>query len=177
ECAMADAHWRWIWLLAAGLATCGPAGQALASERPRAREAGAVIGMLTPGPRNAIVDVPGVAVGHATVIEGDRIRTGVTAIVPHPGDLYRERVPAAIVVGNGYGKLLGITQVDELGELETLILLTGTLGVWRAADALVEWQLSRPGMQEVRSLNPVVGETNDGYLNDIRARPLRPEHV
>ena len=174
---MADAHWRWIWLLAAALATCGPAGQALAAERPRAREAGVVIGTLTPGPRNAIVDVPGVAVGHATVIEGDRIRTGVTAIVPHPGDLYRERVPAAIVVGNGYGKLLGITQVDELGELETPILLTGTLGVWRAADALVEWQLAQPGMQEVRSLNPVVGETNDGYLNDIRARPLRPEHV
>lgn len=174
---MADAHWRWTWPLAAMLATCLLAASAIAAERPRAREAGVVIGVLPTGPRNAIVDVAGVAVGHATVIEGERIRTGVTAILPHPGDLYRERVPAAIVVGNGYGKLLGITQVDELGELETPILLTGTLGVWRAADALVDWQLSRPGMEQVRSLNPLVGETNDGYLNDIRARPLRPEHV
>ncbi|WP_222928099.1 P1 family peptidase [Luteimonas viscosa] len=146
-------------------------------ERPRAREAGVVIGVLPTGPRNAIVDVPGVAVGHATVVEGEAIRTGVTAILPHPGHLYRERVPAAIVIGNGYGKLLGISQVAELGELETPILLTGTLGVWRAADALVGWQLARPGMEDVRSLNPVVGETNDGYLNDIRARPLRAEHV
>ncbi|TWT22723.1 P1 family peptidase [Luteimonas marina] len=151
--------------------------QADTAERPRAREAGVIIGTLPPGPRNAIVDVSGVAVGHATVVEGDAIRTGVTAIVPHPGDLYRERVPAAIVVGNGYGKLLGVTQVEELGELETPILLTGTLGVWRAADALVERQLALPGMEQVRSLNPVVGETNDGFLNDIRARPLRPEHV
>lgn len=145
--------------------------------RPRARDAGIVIGTLATGPRNAIVDVPGVAVGHASVIEGRRVRTGVTAILPHGGDLYRERVPAAIHVGNGYGKLLGITQVRELGELETPILLTGTLGVWRAADALVGWQLAQPSMQEVRSLNPVVGETNDGYLNDIRARPLRDTHV
>ena len=148
-----------------------------APERPRARDAGVVIGVREPGPRNAIVDVPGVAVGHATVIEGDALRTGVTAILPHPGDLYRERVPAAIVVGNGYGKLVGVTQVEELGELETPILLTGTLGVWRAADALVEWQLARPGMQDVRSLNPVVGETNDGFLNDIRAPAIRPGHV
>jgi len=174
---MASTHWLRTSLLAVMLATSASVYAADANERPRAREAGVTIGVLTPGPRNAIVDVAGVAVGHATVIEGDRIRTGVTAIVPHPGDLYRERVPAAIVVGNGYGKLLGLTQVDELGELETPILLTGTLGVWRAADALVEWQLAKPGMEEVRSLNPVVGETNDGYLNDIRARPLRPEHV
>ncbi|MDH5835163.1 P1 family peptidase [Luteimonas kalidii] len=147
------------------------------ADRPRAREAGVVIGVLPTGPRNAIVDVPGVAVGHATVVEGAGIRTGVTAILPHGGDLYRERVPAAIVVGNGYGKLVGVTQVDELGELETPILLTGTLAVWRAADALVSWQLARPGMADVRSLNPVVGETNDGYLNDIRARPLQAAHV
>jgi len=173
------ANWRSAWLLAAMLAAGAGAAepQAATGERPRAREAGVVIGVLPTGPRNAIVDVPGVAVGHATVVEGDAIRTGVTAILPHPGDLYRERVPAAIVVGNGYGKLLGVTQVDELGELETPILLTGTLGVWRAADALVERQLALPGMEEVRSLNPVVGETNDGFLNDIRARPLRPEHV
>lgn len=174
---MAATHWLRTSLLAAMLATCASAAAVHAPERPRARDAGVAIGVLPPGPRNAIVDVAGVAVGHATVIEGERVRTGVTAIVPHPGDLYRERVPAAIVVGNGYGKLLGITQVNELGELETPILLTGTLGVWRAADALVEWQLARPGMEQVRSLNPVVGETNDGYLNDIRARPLRPEHV
>lgn len=149
----------------------------VAPERPRARDAGVVIGVQEPGPRNAIVDVPGVAVGHATVIEGDALRTGVTAILPHPGDLYRERVPAAVVVGNGYGKLVGVTQIEELGELETPILLTGTLGVWRAADALVEWQLAGPGMQDVRSLNPVVGETNDGFLNDIRARAIQPGHV
>lgn len=147
------------------------------NDRPRVREAGITIGVLPTGPRNALVDVPGVAVGHATVIEGQTIRTGVTAIVPHPGDPYRERVPAAIHVGNGYGKLLGVTQVRELGELETPILLTGTLSVWKAADALVAWQLARPGMQSVRSLNPVVGETNDGFLNDIRARVLTPAHV
>ncbi|MCD9126894.1 P1 family peptidase [Luteimonas fraxinea] len=161
------------------LALLATTSQAFASgpERPRLRDTGVVIGTLDTGPRNAIVDVPGVHVGHATVIEGDTVRTGVTAIVPHPGDLFRERVPAAIVVGNGFGKLLGVTQVDELGELETPILLTGTLGVWRAADALVERQLALPGMEEVRSINPVVGETNDGYLNDIRARPLQARHV
>ncbi|MEZ0471018.1 P1 family peptidase [Luteimonas salinilitoris] len=148
-----------------------------ASGRPRARDAGVVIGTLPIGPRNAIVDVPGIAVGHATIVEGDAIRTGVTAVIPHPGDLYRERVPAAIHVANGYGKLLGVTQVRELGELETPILLTGTLGVWKAADALVEWMLDKPGMAQVRSLNPVVGETNDGFLSDIRARPIRPGHV
>ena len=158
-----------VWVCAIGVAH--------ADERPRAREAGVVIGTLPTGPLNAIVDVPGVAVGHATVIEDDGVRTGVTAILPHGGDLYAERVPAGLFVANGYGKLLGVTQLRELGELETPILLTGTLGVWKAADALVEWQLSLPGMEEVRSLNAVVGETNDGFLNDIRARPLRPEHV
>ncbi|NZA25585.1 P1 family peptidase [Luteimonas sp. SJ-92] len=179
-------------LLVLAVAACPLSGFAEASEpqpaqsdatgastaaRPRAREAGVVIGSLPPGPRNAIVDVPGVAVGHATIVEGDTIRTGVTAIVPHPGDLYRERVPAAIHVANGYGKLLGVTQVEELGELETPILLTGTLGVWKAADAMVGWMLARPGMEQVRSLNPMVGETNDGFLSDIRVRPIRPEHV
>lgn len=134
-------------------------------------------GILPTGALNAITDVAGVRVGHATVIEGDSVRTGVTAILPHPGDLFRERVPAAIVVGNGFGKLLGITQVRELGELETPVLLTCTLCVWRAADAMVGWLLARPGMEDVRSINPVVGETNDGGLNAIRARPIRPEHV
>ncbi len=145
--------------------------------RPRAREAGVVVGILPPGPLNAITDVAGVAVGHATVIEGDRVRTGVTAILPHDGNPFLERVPAALYVGNGFGKLLGVTQLRELGELETPILLTCTLCVWRAADALVDWMLARPGMEGVRSINPVVGETNDGFLNDIRSRPLSAEHV
>lgn len=147
------------------------------SNRPRAREAGIVIGALAPGPLNAITDVEGVRVGQTTVIDGDLVHTGVTAIFPHGGNLYRERVPAAIHVGNGYGKLTGVTQVQELGELETPILLTGTLSVWRAADAMVTWLLAQPGMAEVRSLNPVVGETSDAVLSDIRARPIRPEHV
>lgn len=164
---------RIVLLLACVLAI----GATQAADRPRAREAGVVVGAMPTGPRNAIVDVPGVRVGHATVVEGAGVRTGVTAILPHGGDLYAERVPAALHVANGYGKLLGVTQLRELGELETPILLTGTLQVWKAADALVEWQLARPGMENVRSLNPVVGETNDGFLNDLRARPLRPEHV
>lgn len=147
------------------------------TQRPRAREAGVVVGIMPPGPLNAITDVPGVRVGQVTVREGDGIRTGVTAILPHGGNPFRERVPAALHVGNGFGKLLGVTQLRELGELETPILLTCTLCVWRAADALVEWLLEQPGMENVRSINPVVGETNDGTLNDIRARPIRPEHV
>ncbi|MGX5730184.1 DmpA family aminopeptidase [Pseudoxanthomonas beigongshangi] len=145
--------------------------------RPRAREAGVVIGTLPTGARNAITDVAGVGVGHATLSEGQRLHTGVTAILPHAGNPYRQRVPAAIVVGNGFGKLAGITQVQELGELETPILLTGTLSTWKVADATVDWLLRQPGMEEVRSINPVVGETNDGYLSDIRARPLTPALV
>lgn len=145
--------------------------------RPRAREAGVVVGILPTGPLNAITDVPGVRVGQVTIVEGDAVRTGVTAILPHPGNIFRERVPAAIVVGNGFGKLLGLSQVRELGELETPILLTCTLCVWKAADAMTEWLLRQPGMENVRSINPVVGETNDGQLNDIRSRPLTPEQV
>ena len=148
-----------------------------AQERPRAREAGVVIGILPPGPLNAITDVEGVRVGQKTVVGGDRVRTGVTAILPHGGNPFRERVPAAIHVGNGFGKLLGVTQVRELGEMETPVLLTCTLCVWNAANAMVDWMLSRPGMQDVRSINPVVGETNDGGLNDIRARPLLADDV
>lgn len=147
------------------------------NQRPRAREAGVVIGTLPPGPRNAITDVAGVGVGHATLVEGRRLHTGVTAILPHAGNLYRQRVPAAIVVGNGFGKLAGITQVQELGELETPVLLTGTLSTWKVADATVDWLLRQPGMADVRSINPVVGETNDGYLSDIRTRPLTPALV
>lgn len=160
-------------LLAAAPALAAGTGEA----RPRARDVGIVIGTLPTGRHNAITDVKGVGVGHATLREGRRLNTGVTAIVPHPGNLYRERVPAAIVVGNGFGKLLGVTQVQELGELETPILLTGTLGVWKVADALVEHLLQQPGMENVRSINPVVGETNDGYLNDIRARAVGAEQV
>ncbi|WP_437804327.1 P1 family peptidase [Sorangium sp. So ce693] len=143
----------------------------------RARDLGVAPGIFDPGPLNAITDVGGVRVGHATVIEGDAIRTGVTAVFPHGGNLYLDRVPAAIHVGNGFGKLVGATQVRELGELETPILLTTTLCVFRAADALVEWMLAQPGMEEVRSLNPVVGETNDGALNAVRLRPITAEHV
>jgi D-aminopeptidase len=145
--------------------------------RPRAREIGVAPGVFRPGTHNAITDVAGVRVGHTTVVEGDSVRTGVTAILPHGGDPYRDRVPAAVFVGNGFGKLLGVTQLRELGELETPILLTCTLCVWRAADAMVEWQLARPGMEQVRSINPVVGETNDGRLNAIRARPITAAHV
>jgi D-aminopeptidase len=150
---------------------------ASAQQRPRARDAGVVVGVFAPGPANAITDVGGVRVGQVTVREGDAVNTGVTAILPHAGNLFRERVPAAIHVGNGFGKLLGSTQVRELGELETPILLTCTLCVWRAADAMTSWLLAQRGMEDVRSINPVVGETNDGALNDIRARPVRPEHV
>jgi D-aminopeptidase len=146
--------------------------------RPRARELGITPGLLPTGPLNAITDVPGVAVGHATLREGDSIRTGVTAILPHRGNLFRDRVPAALWVGNGFGKLVGVTQVAELGELETPVLLTCTLCVWRAADAMVAYLLAQPGMEEVRSINPVVGETNDGYaLNAIRRRPVGERHV
>lgn len=166
-------------LLALALLALPAAGSAQSgdTDRPRARDLGIEVGIFTPGRWNAITDVAGVRVGQTTVREGDRVRTGITAILPHGGDLYRERVPAAIHVGNGFGKLLGVTQVRELGELETPVLLTCTLCVWKAADAMVEWALARPGMDGVRSLNAVVGETNDGGLNDIRVRPITPEHV
>src|SRR5256885_14926988 len=126
-----------------------------AQTRPRARELGAAPGVFEPGALNAITDVAGVLVGQVTIIEGDSVRTGITAILPHSGNLFLQRVPAAIQVGNGFGKLLGYTQLRELGELESPILLTCTLCVWKAADFLVEWLLSKPGMQNVRSINPV----------------------
>ncbi len=162
-----------IFLLGMTVPTCGQ-GTAV---RPRLRDANIIVGTLPPGPLNAITDVAGVRVGQTTVKEGDAVRTGVTAIFPHGGNVFLERVPAAIFVGNGFGKLIGATQVRELGELETPIVLTGTLSVWKSADALVAWLLEQPGMENVRSINPVVGETNDGFLNDIRARPIRAEHV
>ncbi len=145
--------------------------------RARARELGVAPGIFAPGKFNAITDVAGVRVGQVTLIEGDGIRTGVTAILPHGGNVYRSRVPAAVHVGNGFGKFIGTTQVDELGELETPVLLTCTLCVWKAADAMAAWLLEQPDMQSVRSLNVVVGETNDGGLNDIRARPVTADAV
>ena len=145
--------------------------------RAHARDLGIAPGIFSPGQNNAITDVAGVRVGQVTVREGERIRTGVTAILPHAGNAYLSRVPAAIHVGNGFGKLAGSTQVKELGELETPILLTCTLCVWKAADAMAEWMLEQPGMEKVQSVNPVVGETNDGGLNDIRARPINAVHV
>ena len=166
-----------LLLLAIASPAMSQPGSESTNERPRARDIGLIVGILPTGPFNAITDVDGVRVGHTTLIEGDSVRTGVTAILPHGGNIYRERVPAAIYVGNGFGKLLGVTQVRELGELETPILLTCTLCVWRAADAMVDMLLEQPDMQDVRSINAVVGETNDGYLNDIRARPITPEHV
>jgi D-aminopeptidase len=161
-------------LLLPGVAT--PAEPPEATARPRARELGISPGVFSPGPLNAITDVAGVRVGHLTMIEADDIRTGATAIVPHDGNLFQQKVPAAIAVGNGFGKLIGSTQVDELGQLETPILLTNTLNVWEAAAALADYTLALPGNETVRSVNPVVGETNDGYLNNIRKRPLRTEH-
>ncbi|HYO47231.1 MAG TPA: P1 family peptidase [Gemmatimonadota bacterium] len=143
------------------------AGETAAQERPRARDLGIVVGYLQPGPLDAITDVPGVLVGHATLVEGDSIRTGVTAIRPHPGDVFADKVPAAIHVANGFGKLTGISQVEELGTIETPIVLTNTLAVGRAADGLVRWTLDHTTSEGVRSVNPIVGETNDSYLNAI----------
>ena len=145
--------------------------------RARARDLGVAPGVFKPGANNAITDVAGVLVGQTTVTDGDSVHTGITAIRAHGGNQYLDRVPAAVHVGNAFGKLVGSTQVKELGELETPILLTCTLCVWKAADAMVEWMLGQPGMERVGSLNPVVGETNDGGLNAIRSRPIRPEHV
>src|SRR5687768_11343635 len=173
--ARSEAEMRMTVALALGLTSTS---MAVAQEvRPRARDIGVAPGVFQPGPLNAITDVAGVRVGQVTVIEGDSVRTGVTAILQPAENPYFERVPAALHVGNGFGKLLGVTQLAELGELETPILLTCTLCVWRAADAMVDWLLARPGMQNVQSINPVVGETNDGTLNAIRSRPIRPEHV
>ncbi len=145
--------------------------------RPRVRDAGIKVGVLPVGPINGITDVAGVTVGHTTIIRGDDIRTGVTAVLPHNGNLFREKVPAAIFVGNGFGKLMGSTQVAELGEIETPIILTSTLSVPRAADALIDYMLGLPGNEDVLSVNPVVAETNDGYLNDIRGRHITRDDV
>ena len=161
-----------------GSLLCPPlSAQNSKSIRPRARDLGLKIGVLPTGSANTITDVPGVTVGHSTIIRGDTIRTGVTAVVPHSGNLFREKVPAAVFVGNGFGKLAGSTQVNELGEIETPILLTSTLAVPKVADFLIDHMLSLPGNEQVRSINPLVAETNDGGLNDIRGRHITREDV
>ncbi len=147
------------------------------SSRPRARDIGLKIGILPTGSLNAITDVAGVAIGQTTVIRGETVRTGVTAIVPHGGNLFQEKIPAAVFVGNGFGKLMGSTQVNELGELETPILLTSTLSVPKVGDFLMDYMLALPGNENVHSINPLVAETNDGFLNDIRGRHITRDDV
>ncbi len=149
----------------------------LPEPRPRARDLGLAPGVFSPGPLNAITDVAGVRVGHSTLVAGEAVRTGVTAVLPHGGNLFQEKVPGAVFVGNAFGKLAGSTQVRELGTIETPVLLTNTLAVGTAVEAAVDWTLRQPGNEEVRSVNALVGETNDGALNDIRSRPVQREHV
>ncbi|MDX2432706.1 MAG: P1 family peptidase, partial [Bacteroides sp.] len=146
-------------------------------ERKRIRDYGLEPGIMETGKWNAITDVPGVLVGHQTLIQGESVRSGVTVIQPHQGNLFQEKVSAAVSVGNGFGKAIGFTQVQELGNLETPIVLTSTLNVFSVADAMVDHMLSLPGNEHVRSVNPVVGETNDGFLNDIRQRPVQKADV
>jgi D-aminopeptidase len=146
-------------------------------ERKRARDYGIRIGVLQTGANNAITDVPGIRVGHTTLVEGRHIRTGVTAILPHEGNIFQQKVPAAVYMGNGFGKLAGSTQVQELGNLETPIILTNTLGVGTAMNAVIGYTLQLPGNEKVQSVNALVGETNDGYLNDIRGRHITEAHV
>ena len=147
------------------------------SQRNRIRDYGIEIGVLKPGLKNGITDVKGVKVGHFTFIKGDNIRTGVTAILPHSGNIFQEKVPAAIYIGNGFGKLTGYSQVEELGNIETPIILTNTLSVPTASEALIDYTLSNKNNRNVYSVNPVVGETNDRRLNDIRGRHIKKEHV
>lgn len=164
-------------VLSAALLVC--AGAVLFSQppRPRARDLGLEPGVLPPGPLNAITDVQGIRVGHATIVDGERTRTGVTAIVPHDGNLFQDKVAGAVFVGNAFGKLAGSTQVDELGTIETPIVLTNTLSVGVAVDAVVRYTLAQPGNEQVRSVNALVGETNDSGLNDIRGRHVTSDHV
>ncbi len=165
-------------ILVSGLILVLMGAVVLASEdRPRAREFGLVIGVLPTGPLNAITDVAGVKVGQVTLIKGRDVRTGVTAVLPHGGNLFQDKVPAGISIANGYGKLTGLTQVEELGTLETPIVLTNTLSVATAVDAVIDWTLGLPGNERVESVNSVVGETNDGWLNDIRGRYVTKAQV
>ena len=167
-----------ILLVIAGLAAAPPAERLpMKNQRQRCRELGITIGVLPPGPLNAITDVAGVRVGHRTLVEAGQICTGVTAILPHGDNIFQQKVPAAIVVGNGFGKLVGVTQVRELGLLESPIVLTNTLSTFAAADAVVAHMLQQPGNEKVRSINPVVGECNDGFLNDIRGQHVKRADV
>jgi len=168
---MIKATCRWVTIIAAFLITMD------ASAMQSVRDLGVIPGILPPGPDNAITDVTGVRVGHVTLIEGDDLRTGVTAILPHGGNLYQDKVPAAIHVGNGYGKLMGLSQVRELGEIESPIILTNTLNVAEGAIGAIEWTLAQPGNERVGSVNAVVGETNDGRLNNIRKRRVSVANV
>jgi D-aminopeptidase len=163
--------------MGAGLLVVALGGMVLAQGRPRARELGIAPGVLSPGPLNAITDVAGVKVGQTTVVEGGNVRTGVTAILPHGGNLFADKVPGAVFVGNAFGKLAGSTQVEELGTIETPIVLTNTLAVGIAVDAVVHWTLTQAGNENVRSVNALVGETNDGTLNDIRGLHITRAHV
>lgn len=149
----------------------------MVAQNKRCRDYGIEIGVMKPGKLNAITDVSGVRVGHTTIIEGDNVRTGVTAILPHPGNIFMEKVPAAIYIGNGFGKLTGYSQVEELGNIETPVILTNTLSVPVASSALITYTLSQEENRNVQSVNPIVGETNDGYLNDIRGRHVTEDHV
>jgi len=164
-------------ILAILLLLTAASAQNATNPRLRCSDLGLKIGVLTPGPLDAITDVVGVEVGQTTIIRGDDIRTGVTAILPHSGNLFREKVPGAVFVGNAFGKLAGSTQVEELGEVETPILLTSTLSVPRVADAVIDYMLALPGNEDVWSINPLVGETNDGYLDDIRGRHITRDDV
>jgi D-aminopeptidase len=170
---------RGLYGIAVVLLLClnAEAQNADSAKRPRSADIGLKVGILPAGPIDAITDVAGVEVGQTTIIRGNNVRTGVTAILPHTGNLYQERVPGGLFVGNGYGKLTGSTQLDEMGEIETPILLTSTTSVPRVADALISYMLSLPGNENVLSINPIVGETNDGYLNDIRGRHIAPDDV
>ncbi|MBA4800880.1 MAG: P1 family peptidase [Euryhalocaulis sp.] len=166
-------------IILAAAAAVGLVGAAMAQdgERARARDLGAAPGVLPTGLLNAITDVEGVRVGHVTLTEGETIRTGVTAVLPHGGDLYMDKVPAAVAVGNGFGKLMGVTQIRELGEIETPVILTNTLSVPAGAEGVIGWTLDQEGHEGIVSVNAVVGETNDSRLNDIRARAVTPDHV
>ena len=170
------AAWIVVLCASAGVGTIAvPAAQE--GSRPRARDIGLAPGVFAPGPSNAITDVAGVSVGHLTLNQGDRTRTGVTVVVPHGGNVFQDKVAGAVFVGNAFGKLAGSTQVDELGTIETPVALTNTLAVGAVVEGLVQWTLAQPGNAEVRSVNALVGETNDGGLNDIRTLAVRPEHV
>jgi D-aminopeptidase len=165
------------YLLLLGLVLLQASVAAQPPARPRARDIGLKVGILPTGPLNSITDVAGVKVGHTTIIRGEDVRTGVTAIVPLGGNLFQEKVPGAVFVGNGFGKLMGSTQVNELGEIETPILLTSTLAVPKVGDFLLDYMLALPGNEGVQSINPLVAETNDGFLNDIRGRHVTREDV